>query len=480
MRQTKIVVTLGPACEGESTLRALIEAGADVLRLNFSHGTHEQHARNIKLARRLASECGRTIALMQDLQGPKIRVNSLRGGSVRLRSGADCVISPMAPTGSAERFSTTYPRLARDIRPGQAVLLDDGAMELRVVAIKGEDVTCQVVRGGVLHDRKGMNLPGVRIVAPALTAKDRADLRFGLSQKVDLVALSFVRSPKDAAAVRREMERAGRPTLVIAKIEKPEALDQLDKVLYAFDGAMVARGDLGVELPPEQVPGEQKRIIARANALGRPVITATQMLESMTRSARPTRAEASDVANAVLDGTDAVMLSGETAIGKYPIDAVRAMDRIVIAAEILEGRSTPMEASTARSRGHTRAVCAAAAQLAQEIRADAIAAYTRSGNTARTLSQLRPGIPIIALCEDEATAIQLTLWHGVQATAVGGGSNDEVIQRVARELLARRLVPNGAQVVMVGASPESRAGVTNFVRIVRVRAARQPDRVDRR
>ena len=364
MRQTKIVATLGPACEGDGTLRALIEAGADVLRLNFSHGTREQHARNIQLASRLASECGRTIALMQDLQGPKIRVNSLSGGPVRLRSGAGCVISPTARVGSAARFSTTYARLARDVRPGQAVLLDDGAIELRVAAVRGDDVACEIVRGGVLHDRKGMNLPGVRVVAPALTAKDRADLRFGLSHGIDLVALSFVRSPKDAAVVRDEMARAGRKAPVIAKIEKPQALEHLDGVLRAFDGAMVARGDLGVELPPEQVPGAQKRIIARANTLGKPVITATQMLESMIRSARPTRAEASDVANAVLDGTDAVMLSGETAVGSYPIETVRAMDRIVRAAEELAPRdkheAPPL---TARSRGYGRAVCAAAAQL---------------------------------------------------------------------------------------------------------------------
>jgi pyruvate kinase len=469
MRQTKIVATLGPACEGERTLRALIEAGADVLRLNFSHGTREQHARNIQLARRLASECGRTVALMQDLQGPKIRVNSLSSGPVRLRSGASCVISPTAPDGSAARFSTTYPRLARDIRPGQAVLLDDGAMELRVTAIRGDDVACEVVRGGVLHDRKGMNLPGVRVFAPALTAKDRADLRFGLSHGVDLVALSFVRSPNDATVVRDEMARARRKAPVIAKIEKPQALERLDGVLRAFDGAMVARGDLGVELPPEQVPGAQKRIIARANALGKPVITATQMLESMTRSAQPTRAEASDVANAVLDGTDAVMLSGETAVGKHPVDAVRAMDRIVRAAEELTPQDQHSAAlSTSGSRGHARAVCAAAVQLARDLPADAIAVYTRSGQAAKTLSQLRAGVPVYALCERETTASELSLYHGVQAAAIGSAGDDDIAARILHELLARGLLHGGAEVVVVGASPGSRAGSTDFVRVVRV------------
>ncbi len=469
MRQTKIVATLGPACEGERTLRALIEAGADILRLNFSHGTREQHARNIQLARRLARQCGRTIALMQDLQGPKIRVNSLGSGPVRPRSGAGCVISPTLLNGSQARFSTTYPRLARDIRPGQAVLLDDGAMELRVTAIKGDDVICEVVRGGVLHDRKGMNLPGVRVVAPPLTAKDRADLRFGLSSGIDLVALSFVRSPKDAAVVRREMTRAGRKVPVIAKIEKPQALEHLDGVLRAFDGAMVARGDLGVELPPEQVPGAQKRIIARANALGNPVITATQMLESMTRSAQPTRAEASDVANSVLDGTDAVMLSGETAVGKHPVEAVRAMDRIVRAAEELAPRDEHSEVPpTMGSRSQARALCAAAAQLARDIPADAIAVYTRSGQAAKTLSQLRAGVPVYALCDREATARELSLYYGVHATAIGRTGNDDIAARIAHELLTRGLVHSGAEVVVAGASPGSRAGSTDFVRVVRV------------
>ena len=469
MRQTKIVATLGPACEGERTLRALIEAGADVLRLNFSHGTREQHARNIQLARRLARECGRTIALMQDLQGPKIRVNSLGSGLVRLRSGAGCVISPTAPDGSQARFSTTYPRLARDIRPGQAVLLDDGAMELRVTAINGDDVICEVVRGGVLHDRKGMNLPGVRVAAPPLTAKDRADLRFGLSSGIDLVALSFVRSPKDAEVLRVEMARAGRKVPIIAKIEKPQALEHLDGVLRAFDGAMVARGDLGVELPPEQVPGAQKRIIARANVLGKPVITATQMLESMTRSAQPTRAEASDVANAVLDGTDAVMLSGETAVGKYPVEAVLAMDRIVRAAEELAPRDKHSAVPpTARSQGQARALCRAAAQLARDLPADAIAVYTRSGRAARMLSQLRAGVPVYALCDREATARELSLYYGVHATAIGRTGNDDIAARITQELLARGLVHGGADVVMVGASPGFRAGSTDFVRVVRV------------
>jgi len=277
------------------------------------------------------------------------------------------------------------------------------------------------------------------------------------------VALSFVRSPKDAAVVRHEMARAGRKAPVIAKIEKPQALEHLDGVLRAFDGAMVARGDLGVELPPEQVPGAQKRIIARANALGKPVITATQMLESMTRSAQPTRAEASDVANAVLDGTDAVMLSGETAVGKHPVEAVRAMDRIVRAAEELAPRDKHYAApATARSRGHARAVCAAAAQLARDLPADAIAVYTRSGQAAKTLSQLRAGVPVYALCERETTASELSLYHGVQAAAIGSAGNDDIAARIAHELLARGLDVVPTQVVDTKRVLESAVGVLSL------------------
>ena len=466
MRRTKIVVTLGPASESERTLGALIETGADVLRLNFSHGTHEQHARNIALARTIAAGAGRTIAIMQDLQGPKIRVGRLRGGRATLRAGDRCVIAPGNGIGSARRFSTTYTRLARDVHAGDAVLLDDGAMELRVVSIDGDDVVCEVVRGGELHDHKGINLPGVRIVAPALTEKDRADLRFGLTHGVDLVALSFVRSPKDVGVVRDEMARAGRRTPVIAKIEKPQALDHLDAVLRAFDGAMVARGDLGVELPPEHVPAAQKRIIARANALGKPVITATQMLESMMWNERPTRAEASDVANAVLDGSDAVMLSGETAVGKYPVEAVGAMDRIVRAAEELAPGGSPERLAPVR-RGRSAAVCAAAAYLAREIGAAAIGVYTRSGNTARTLSQLRPGIPIFALCSQATIARELSLWCGVHAVPLDGPAGDDIGEHIVRELLTRHLVTSGSQVVVAGAARGSPSGHTDVVRVVR-------------
>jgi pyruvate kinase len=467
MRRTKIVATVGPASDDEATLGALIDAGTDVLRINFSHGDQASHARTIARAQAAARDRERAVAMMQDLQGPKIRVGRLRGGHAELRAGARCLIAPSQGPGTAARFSTTYNRLARDVRAGDSILLDDGAMELRVVSVDGDGVACEVVRGGNLHDHKGINLPGVHIVAPALTAKDRGDLRFGLACGVDVVALSFVRTAADVRKVRGVMARAGRRIPVIAKIETPQALDALDAVLRAFDGAMVARGDLGVEVGPELVPAAQKRIIARANALGRPVITATQMLESMTTEDRPTRAEASDVANAVLDGTDAVMLSGETAIGAHPVEVVRAMDRIVRAAEAIPAAVAAGERG-APSRDRSAAVCAAAAGLAQEIGADAIAAYTRSGRTARTLSQQRGRVPVLAFCEREEAARELSLWHGVHAINARANDGRDAVARIAAELGDRALLARGAVVVVVGASPGTRPGQTDFVRVIRL------------
>ncbi|MDZ4277787.1 MAG: pyruvate kinase, partial [Dehalococcoidia bacterium] len=415
MRRTKIVATLGPATDDEGVLRRLIEAGTDVVRVNFSHGERDAHAKRITSVRRLAEQMGRVVAVMQDLQGPKLRVGALRGGAVELREGARVVITTEQVRGTSRRISTSYRDLPRNVRRGDAVLLDDGLLELRVEGASGNEVECTVVRGGSLRERKGINLPGVQISSPALTAKDDDDLRFGLAQGVDMVALSFVRRPEDAKPARRIMAEAGVNVPLLAKIEKPEALKHLDRILRAFDGVMVARGDLGVELSAEQVPAAQKRIIARANALGKPVITATQMLDSMTHSRTPTRAEASDVANAVLDGSDAVMLSGETAIGEFPVDAVRMMDRIVREAERLPGPPPQIEGRV-RSRAH--AVCYAAVALAEEVGADALAALTRSGRTARILSKLRPGIPIFSLCEREAVARQLARWRGVAPVMV--------------------------------------------------------------
>lgn len=465
VRRTKIVATLGPATRDEAVLRRVIEAGVDVVRINFSHGDHAAHARQIRLTRQLADEAGRTVAILQDLQGPKIRVGALARGKIELHEGASFVITTRNVRGTRERVSTTYAGLPGDVRPGDAILLNDGLLELRVEGTSRFEVRCSVVRGGPLRSNAGLNLPGVKISTPALTAKDREDLRFGLEQGLDLVALSFVRQAGDAQAVRGLMARANAKVPVLAKIEKPEALDDLDGILRAFDGVMVARGDLGVELTPEKVPVAQKRIIERANWFGKPVITATEMLESMTHSLRPTRAEASDVANAVLDGTDAVMLSGETAVGEYPVATVRAMDRIVKEAETVQPKPS---AGPGRRTTQAQAVCHAAVTLAMETNADALVAFTRSGRTARTLSNLRPGVPIVALCETASTARQLALWRGVVPIVAGRANRDEDVTALVAEQLAIRPLSVGTRMVVVGSARGQPPRGTNFVRLLRL------------
>ncbi len=350
MRRAKIVATLGPATSDVATIRVLFEHGVDVARLNRSHGSHDEHAATLERIRAASRLTQKPIGVLQDLQGPKIRTGPLRAGraGVEVPTGSEITITTEGEIpGDAKLVSTTYPHLAGDVRPGDRILVDDGLLELRVLATDGVRVRCEVVEGGVLGEHKGLNLPGVRLRAEALSDKDRADLLFGIAHGVDFVALSFVRTPEDVALCRREMEKAGRIVPIIAKIEKPEALDHLDGILGAADGLMVARGDLGVEIPPERVPGLQKLIVRRGNDAGKPVIIATQMLESMIEHPRPTRAEASDVANAVWDGADAVMLSGETASGRHPLASVQMMDRIVREAE--EHRALLPSAAGARS-----------------------------------------------------------------------------------------------------------------------------------
>ena len=467
IRRTKIVATLGPASESPKMIRTLIDAGVDAVRLNFSYGDHETHGRLIDAVRESAAAAGRDLAILQDLQGPKMRVGDLRGGSVRLRTGANVRLTSKPIVGTMTRISTTYDHLAEEVSSGDRILLDDGSIELIVDKVSRGEVNCEVVRGGTLKSRKGMNLPGVPIRTPAFTAKDRRDLRFGLERGIDSVALSFTRSAKDAEPVRRFMRDIGLSVPLLAKIEKPQALRNLDRVLRAFDGVMVARGDLGVEIGPEKVPAAQKRIIHRANALGKPVITATQMLESMTKNARPTQAEASDVANAVLDGTDAVMLSGETAAGRYPEESVRVMDLIVREAESLVTAGAP-HTSGKRSRGHS--ISHAAVELAKEVSAAAIVTPTRTGRSARILSALRPGVPIFALSEQEAVARGLSLFRGVIPVSVDKlGSAGDVIVLIRGELVKRQLVAAGEDVVIVGLGRDGPAGQTNFIRLLRVR-----------
>jgi pyruvate kinase len=478
MRRTKIVCTIGPATNSEERLEQLMRAGMNVARLNFSHGTHDEHAAVIERIRRISARLDCPIAILQDLQGPKIRVGSLQGGQpVQLVDGAQVTITTRPVTGDAQTIPTTYIHLPQDVKPGDRILLDDGLMELRVLDTGATDVRCQVVHGGLLKEHKGINLPGVAVSAPALTEKDRDDLRFGIMHGVDYVALSFVRRPEDVLEARKlvrrfqaEPEGEGKYALVdiplIAKLEKPEAVMQLNAILDVADGVMVARGDLGVEMSPEKVPLIQKRVIARCNELGLPVITATQMLESMVTNPRPTRAEVNDVFNAILDGTDAVMLSAETATGAYPIEAVQMMVRIAL--EIEAGDSTAHQPQCQRLT-QEHAVSHAARALSEEASVKAIVVLTRSGTSARLISKDRPRRPILAYTSSERIYRQLALWWGVWPHCIEmQGSTEALIEVVGQRLLEDHLVEAGEHVVIMGGVPIASRARTNFVKLHRV------------
>lgn len=465
-RRTKIVATIGPASSSKDVLLELVEAGVDVMRLNFSHGNQEEKRALIARIREVEAEARRPIAILQDVQGPKIRVGRIRKPPLHLAPGDVIDIHDDGREGEPGHISTTYAGLASEVKEGDSIFLDDGYIELRVTRKLESAVRCEVVVGGELLPGKGVNLPGADLRVEALTGKDRDDIQFGMEQGVDYVALSFVRHPDDATEARAVMQRFGTPVPLLAKVEKREAVDQMTPILRAFDGAMVARGDLGVEMRPEKVPGVQKRLIARALDLGRPVITATQMLESMTENRRPTRAEASDVANAVLDGTHAVMLSGETAIGKYPVEVVRAMHRIVVEAERL---MEPRQHQESDAPSMSSAVCQAAVHLAEQTDADAIVAFGGSSRTAETLSSLHPLRPIVALCEDLVLARRLCLWWGVMPVLVEPARAGETAAvRIERELSDRRILPPGSLIVSVGAAPGSRMSQTNYIRLIRL------------
>jgi pyruvate kinase len=489
-RRTKIVCTLGPATEGEERVEALLRAGMDVARINFSHGTLDEHERRMAEVRAVAKRLGRPVAVLQDLQGPKIRTGPLAGGApVALKDGDLFTITSEPLDGDAARISTTYAALTDDVVAGDRILLSDGAIELRVESVKGAEVRCRVVYGGVLAEHQGINLPGVAVSAPALTEKDKVDLVFGVRHRVDYIALSFVRRAEDLHEARQLIATtlaesseppqarveglhpsayAAETTIpLIAKLEKPEAIEHLDDILRVADGVMVARGDLGVEMPLEQVPLVQKRVIARANAFGLPVITATQMLESMIHSPRPTRAEASDVANAILDGTDAVMLSGETAVGQFPIEAVRVMARI---AEETDGHwsATPTSpAASQASRAH--AVSAAARTLAEQAHAKLIVVFTRTGASAHLISKERPDAAIVAYTPFETVYRRLALWWGVQAhPSELQGDTEELIAWVDGRLREGGLAVRGDDIVIVGGMPVAGHARTNFVKLHRV------------
>jgi pyruvate kinase len=465
-QRTRIVCTLGPASDSDEIVRALIRAGMDVARLNFSHGDHATHAARIERVRRLAREESAIVALMGDLQGPKIRVGAISRGAIQLTSGASFTLTTRALDGSAEAISVDFPELPQAVRPGDRILLADGLMELQVVATNATDVQTRVITGGELTSHKGVNLPGVPLKISALTEKDRADVAFAVAQDLDYLALSFVRRAEDVIELKRLIDTHGAAIPVVAKIEKPEAMEHIDAILAASDGVMVARGDLGVEAAVEQVPIFQKTIIRKANAAGKPVITATQMLESMIENPRPTRAEASDVANAILDGTDAVMLSGETAAGKYPLLAVQMMAHIADAVE----SSLQFESCIRKYGGDamsvTDAIGNATCEIAEQLGAKLIITSTSSGFAARMISRHRPLTPIFAVTANEKTQRRLALVWGIHSTLIAPVDLMEKI--VAQSIAAvqqQGLVAKGDRVVITGGVPAGVSGRTNMVQV---------------
>jgi pyruvate kinase len=465
-RRTKIVCTLGPASASPQMIDRMIAAGMDVARLNFSHGAHADHARMVDWVRRASGKYEKSIAVLADLQGPKIRTGKLVGGkSLELKAGHQFIIATDGRPGDARRVSTTYTRLPKEVRKGDRVLLADGLIELRVCGVRDGEVVCEVVNGGMLGENKGINLPGVRLKVSALTPKDRRDLRFALSIGANYIALSFVRSAADVRTAQAAVKHAGRDTPVIAKLEKPEAIENLDEILAVADGVMVARGDLGVEMSPEQVPVVQKKIIAQARESRIPVITATQMLESMTHNPRPTRAEASDVANAIFDGTDAVMLSGETANGEYPLQTVQMMDRIIRQAE------TVVRESVARRRQEiplsvAEAVCEAVSHAAGELHLKVIAVFTESGSTARLIAKYRPRPPVIAFSPLQETRRRLSLLWGVTPRSIQHVDNIDSLANLAeKRLLEEGYVKRGDVVGIIAGTPLGRRGTTNFLKL---------------
>ncbi|GAA4923865.1 pyruvate kinase [Streptomyces coeruleoprunus] len=467
MRRAKIVCTLGPATHTYDQIKALVEAGMDIARLNLSHGSYADHEERYARVRKAAEETGRSVGVLADLQGPKIRLGRFREGPVLLERGDTFTITTEPTEGDRHHCGTTYAGLAADVTPGERVLVDDGRVALRVTEVDGPRVRTTVLEGGMVSDNKGLNLPGVAVSVPALSEKDVEDLRWALRTGADIIALSFVRSGRDVEDVHRVMDEEGRRVPVIAKIEKPQAVSAVDDIVAAFDGIMVARGDLGVEMPLEQVPIVQKRAIKLARRNAKPVIVATQMLDSMIDNSRPTRAEASDVANAVIDGTDAVMLSGETSVGRYPMETVRTMSRIVEAAEedvLAKGLPPLTDRNKPRTQGG--AVARAAAEMGDFLGAKFLVAFTQSGDTARRLSRYRSPIPLLAFTPDPATRSQLNLTWGVE-TFLGPHveSTDAMVAQVDDHLLKIGRCQKGDIVIITAGSPPGVPGSTNLVRV---------------
>jgi pyruvate kinase len=467
MRRAKIVCTLGPATDTYDQIKTLVEAGMDVARLNMSHGSHVDHEDRYRRVRKASDEIGRSVGILADLQGPKIRLARFAEGPVLLERGDEFTITTDDVPGTRDICGTTYKGLAADVSRGERILVDDGRVTLEVTDVEGPRVHTMCIEGGLISDNKGLNLPGVSVSVPALSDKDIDDLRWALRIGADIIALSFVRSGRDAEDVHRVMAQEGRRVPVIAKIEKPQAVDNLEDIVDAFDGIMVARGDLGVEMPLEAVPLVQKRAVKLARRNAKPVIVATQMLDSMIDSSRPTRAEASDVANAVMDGADAVMLSGETSVGKHPIETVRTMSRIVEATEedmLAPGLPPLTERNKPRTQGG--AVARAAAEMGDFLNAKFLVAFTQSGDTARRLSRYRSPIPVLAFTPEPATRSQLNLTWGVE-TFLGPvvQTTDAIVDHVDEQLLRIGRCQKGDVVIITAGSPPGVAGTTNMVRV---------------
>ena len=463
-RRAKIVCTLGPATASPERIRGLVDAGMDVARLNFSHGSHADHERVYRHVREAAEATGRAIGVLADLQGPKIRLGRFAAGPVEWRTGETVVITSTDVVGTHDRVSCTYDRLPREVKPGDRLLVDDGKVALEVRSVTGgTDIECLVVEGGLVSDHKGVSLPNVAVSVPALSVKDAQDLRFALHLGVDLVALSFVRSPDDVKLVHEVMDEVGIRRPVIAKVEKPEAVDHLEAIVLAFDGVMVARGDLGVELPLDQVPLVQKKAVQLCRENAKPVIVATQMLDSLIENSRPTRAEASDVANAVLDGTDAVMLSGETSVGKYPVLTVSTMALII---STTEAGSFGVPRLQHDPRTHGGALTVAASQIARNIGAKALVAFSQTGDTVRRLSRLHCELPLLAFTPVPEVRDQLALAWGVETFLTDFVQHtDDMFRQVDGKMLGLGLARPGDYVVVVAGSPPNAPGSTNTLRV---------------
>ncbi|MEH7452521.1 pyruvate kinase [Gottfriedia acidiceleris] len=468
MRKTKIVCTIGPASESVEKLVELINAGMNVARLNFSHGSHEEHAARITSIREASKKTGRTVAILLDTKGPEIRTLDFEGGQAELITGNEVIITTEPVVGTAEKFAVSYEGLIDDVHVGSKILIDDGLIGLEVIGIEGNDIRTKVLNSGLVKNKKGVNVPNVRVNLPGITEKDISDIEFGIEQKVDFIAASFVRKASDVLEIRELLGKQGAEYIqIIPKIENQEGIDNIDEILEVSDGLMVARGDMGVEIPPEEVPIVQKLLIKKCNNLGKPVITATQMLDSMQRNPRPTRAEASDVANAILDGTDAIMLSGETAAGSYPVESVSMMNSIALRIEKSLQYEELFKKRQRENKGTiTDAIGQSVAATALNLKVAAIIAPTESGHTAKMISKYRPKAPILAITSDIRICRRLTLVWGVQTEyRERANSTDEMLQHAMEAAQDAKFVSNGDTVIITAGLPVGETGMTNMMKI---------------